>query len=110
MSDKGNIKQENHKQMNNLLLDVLRAWELKLMHNDCTAEEIRKCYDLVSDNLDVLVTTKDIADIYKKPLPSVKETIYRNKLSDENPPKVRKFYSLMKFRKIMPNSWANSSK
>lgn len=54
MSDKANIKQENHKQMNNLLLDVLHAWELKLMHNDCTAEEIRKLYDLVSDNLDVI--------------------------------------------------------
>lgn len=32
MSDKENIKQENHEQMNNLLLDVLRAWELKMKH------------------------------------------------------------------------------
>lgn len=63
MSDKENIKQENHKQMNNLLLDVLHAWELKLMHNDCTPEEIRKCYDLVSDNLDVLVTTSVMASV-----------------------------------------------
>lgn len=88
-----------------LLLDVVRSWERKLINNDCTPEEIRSLYNIAQDNLDVLVTERDLAEMYHKPRASVRVAISRNNLTEKNPPKVRKFYSLKAFRKIMPKSW-----
>lgn len=91
--------------MKKLLIDILHAWEEKLINDECTPEEIRHYSKMVSDNIDVLVTTKELSDMYHKPVPSVKMVIHRSKLAETNPPKVRKFYSLSAFRKIMPSSW-----
>ena len=88
-----------------LLLDIVRSWERKLINNDCTPEEIRNLYNIAQDNLDVLVTERDLAEMYHKPRASVRVAISRNNLTAKNPPKVRKFYSLKAFRKIMPKSW-----
>ena len=76
-----------------------------MINNDCTPEEIRNLYNIAQDNLDVLVTERDLAEMYHKPRASVRVAISRNNLTAKNPPKVRKFYSLKAFRKIMPKSW-----
>ena len=94
--------------MKKLLLDVLHSWEYKLTHDECTPEEIKRLSDLVSENVDVLVTTKELSEMYHKPLPNIKMVIHRGDLAESNPPKVRKFYSLSAFRKIMPHSWVKT--
>lgn len=93
--------------MKELLLDILRAWERKLLNDECTAEDIRECSKIITDNVDVLVTAKDLSEIYGKPLPSVKTCLSRNGLQSKNPPKVRKFYSLLAFRKVKPKTWVS---
>lgn len=96
--------------MKELLLDIVRTWERKLANDECTAEELRRYMSLAENGIDVLVTAKDIAEMYHKPLSSVKVCMSRNGLSSKNPPKVRKFYSLSSFRKIMPKTWNDASR
>lgn len=96
------------RRMRELLLITLRALEEKLLNDECTPEELRHLNEL-SKNVDVLVTTKEIAKIYDKPEASVKMAISRNNIQSENPPKVRKFYSLNKIRKILPVSWRHET-
>lgn len=97
------------RRMRELLLQTLRAWEEKLLNDDCTPEELRHLSEIVKHEVDVLVTTKEIAQIYDKPEASVKMAISRNNIQSANPPKVRKFYSLNKIRKILPVSWRHET-
>lgn len=96
------------RRMRELILQTLRAWEEKLLNDECTPEEIRRLGEIVKNNVDVLVTTKDIAKIYDKPEQNVKMAISRNNIQSANPPKVRKFYSLNKIRNILPASWRHT--
>ena len=88
-----------------LLLEMLKFLYQKVDTDQCTAEEIQKFADVATTQLDVLATTKDIAEFYGESESNVRNILARRVIPKEHKPKRKVYFSFNLFASRKPNSW-----
>lgn len=88
-----------------LLLDIIDFVGFQVKSGNCTKETIDKWASVVSDQLDTLATTKEIADFYGQKVENVHNVLKRRPIPKDKQPKRRVYFSFKLFASLKPKSW-----
>lgn len=88
-----------------LLLDIIDFVEFQVKSGKCTKETIDKWASVVSEQLDTLATTQEIADFYGQRLDNVHNILKRRPIPKDKQPKRRVYFSFNLFASLKPKSW-----
>lgn len=88
-----------------LLLEVIDFLRYKVETDQCTMEELRKFTNIVTEQLDTLASTQEIADFYGQNIYNVHNVLNRRPIPKDKQPKRRVYFSFNLFAKLKPKSW-----
>ena len=92
-------------EMQDLLLDIIEFVGFQVKTGKCTKETIDKWASVVSEELETLARTKNIADFYGESESNVRNILARRYIPKEHKPKRKVYFSFNLFAKLKPKSW-----
>lgn len=88
-----------------LLLDILDFVGFQIKSGKCPKESIDKWTSVVSEQLDTLASTQEIADFYGQNIYNVHNVLNRRPIPKDKQPKRRVYFSFNLFAQLKPKSW-----
>lgn len=92
-------------EMQDLLLDIIEFVGFQVKTGKCTKETIDRWASVVSEQLDTLATSKEIAEFYGESESNVRNILARRVIPKSHKPKRKVYFSFNLFAKLKPKSW-----